>query len=53
LLARGEIDDRPVFRSARLNVRLADRDAALEDGADRTWVHTVLLAWQRHYGARR
>ena len=53
LLERAVAADRPVFRSRRLNARLADRDAALEDGSERTWVHTVLLAWQRHYGARR
>lgn len=40
--------DRPMFRSSRLNARLAERDAALIDGTDRTWVHTMLLAWQRH-----
>ena len=52
LLERDRGAERPVFRSARLNARLAERDAALIDGTDRTWVHTVWLAWQRHYHGR-
>ena len=51
LLERVDAAGRPVFRQSHLNVRLAERDAALVDGAGRTWVHTVLLAWQRHYRA--
>lgn len=42
-----------LFRQPALNARLAARDAGLSDGADRTWVHAVLLAWQRHYRSRR
>ncbi len=42
-----------LFRRPALNARLAKRDAALADGAERTWVHVVLLAWQRHYRSRR
>lgn len=53
LLERVDIADRPVFLHSHLNVRLAERDANLVDGTERTWVHTVLLAWQRHYRARR
>jgi DNA-binding Xre family transcriptional regulator len=44
---------RPVFRPARLNARLAARDAALADGTERAWVHAVALAWQRHYRKHR
>ena len=53
LLERDSSAEHPMFRPSRLNARLAERDAALVDGAERTWVHTVLLAWQRHYRARR
>jgi len=49
LLERDSSAERPVFRPASVNVRVGRRDAALVDGAERTWVHTVLLAWQRHY----
>lgn len=52
LLERIEGADRPIFRRASLNARVAGRDADLVDGAERTWVHTTLLAWQRHYHAR-
>lgn len=38
-----------VFRNAWLDARLKAREASLTDGAERGWVHTVLLAWQRHY----
>jgi len=41
-----------VFRTKALNAKLAAREAALVDGTDRSWVHAVLLAWQRHYRAR-
>lgn len=53
LLERVDAADRPVFRRSSLTVRLVGRDASLVDGAERTWVHAVLLAWQRHYRARR
>ena len=46
---KGRNADQPVFRSARLNAGLAERDAALVDGTDCTWVHNMWLAWQRHY----
>ena len=49
LLERDSRAERPVFRPASVNIRMGTRDAALVDGAERTWVHTVLLAWQRHY----
>ncbi len=53
LVERVEAAARPVFRYARLNARLAARDAGLADGAERAWVHAVALAWQRHYRGRR
>lgn len=43
----------PVFRRPALNDRLHQRDIGMPDGLERGWVHTVLLAWQRHYHARR
>ena len=42
-----------IFRSVRLDARLAARDAGLADGAECSWVHAVALAWQRHYRRRR
>ena len=42
-------EERPLFRRAHLNRRLAELDRGLADGTDRTWVHAVWLAWQRHY----
>ena len=53
LLERAGAVGRPVFRHARLNARLAARDAGLADGAERAWVHAVALAWQRHYRVHR
>jgi DNA-binding Xre family transcriptional regulator len=53
LVERAEAAAHPVFRPARVNARLAARDAALADGAERAWVHAVALAWQRHYRGRR
>ncbi len=53
LLERVDAVGRSVFRQSHLNVRLAERDATLVDGAERTWVHATLLAWQRHYRAPR
>ena len=41
--------DVPLFRRPSLNVLLAARDTGFADGTERGWVHTVLLAWQRHY----
>ena len=52
LLALDEGARRPVFGRSELNARLAARDARLTDGTERTWVHVVLLAWQRHYRRR-
>ena len=37
----------PVFCRADLNAALRVR-ARVPDGTDRSWTHTVLLAWQRH-----
>ena len=53
LMERAEAAGRPVFRHARLNTRLAARDAGLADGTERAWVHAVALVWQRHYRVRR
>ena len=39
----------PVFRDPALNSRLETLEAELVDGTECGWVHTVLLAWQRHY----
>lgn len=39
----------PLFRNRQLNLRLKERDRGAPDGEERTWVHTALLAWQRHY----
>ncbi len=41
--------DTPLFNRPVLVAQLEARQRALADGADRSWVHTVMLAWQRHY----
>ncbi|MBI2871463.1 MAG: helix-turn-helix transcriptional regulator [Candidatus Omnitrophica bacterium] len=33
--------------------RVRARDLDSPDGAEKTWVHRTLLAWQRHYGKKR
>jgi DNA-binding Xre family transcriptional regulator len=43
---------RPLFRRPALERALEARDRGLTDGLERGWVHTTLLAWQRHYGRR-
>lgn len=43
----------PVFRQARLNARLQERDDGTPDGSEKGWVHAAQLAWRRHYRARR
>ena len=53
LLERGDAAEPVVFRQLQLRRLLARREAGLVDGAERTWVHATLLAWQRHYGVRR
>lgn len=53
LLERVPEGNPAVFRAKELNARLAARQAAVVDGTERGWVHTALLAWQRHYRARR
>ncbi len=52
LLERAPEGPPTVFRTKALNAKVAAREAALVDGAERRWVHAVLLAWQRHYRAR-
>lgn len=39
----------PLFRRHRAHALLEQRQRQLTDGAERGWVHTALLAWQRHY----
>ena len=43
----------PVFRKASVERRLLERDRGVHDGAEKGWVPTALLAWQRYYGVRR
>ena len=43
----------PLFRKPQLNARLAERDLGTPDGAEKGWVHSVQLAWCRHYGLSR
>ena len=45
--------DSPVFARSSLNQRLQERDLGASDGLEKAWVHSVTLAWQRHYGAHR
>ena len=42
--------DEPPFHQHDLRNRLEARERAVPDGSERGWVHTALLAWQRHYG---
>ena len=51
LLYVGPSEGAPVFRHAPLNQRLAEREAAMPDGAEQGWVHAVQLTWGRHYRA--
>ncbi len=41
------------FSSQRMLRLLQKKEASFPDGADRSWVHRVLLAWQKHYRAAR
>jgi len=52
LLEGTGVPQRPVFRHPALTHALEARDQGLVDGRECGWVHTALLAWQRHYGAR-
>lgn len=40
----------PIFRREELNARLQERESRTPDGSEKGWVHSALLAWQRHYG---
>ena len=42
----------PLFRQALLNQRVSERDRRGVDGLEKGWVHTVQLAWVRHYRQR-
>ena len=43
-------DSKPFpFRDSETLRRLEEKDRSLPDGTERGWVHTALLAWQRHY----
>ena len=53
LLEVTESPNVPVFRQRDLDRRLKTRDLGIADGTERGWVHTTLLAWQRHYKASR
>ena len=53
LLEAGGAAQTSVFRQSRLNRRLEARERAHPDGTEKGWVHTTLLAWQRHYRGRR
>ena len=43
----------PIFARSALNQRVQALDLEAADGVEKGWVHTVMLAWQRHYGVRR
>ena len=43
----------PLFRDARLNARLQERDAESPDGAEKGWLHAAQFAWRRHYAGRK
>ncbi len=50
------IEDDPapgIFRNAHLTRQLEARERHVTEGAERGWVHTTQLAWQRHYARRR
>ena len=49
LIEMAPFDERPVFHRRDLQLRLMERDLGTPDGLEKGWVHTVLLAWQRHY----
>lgn len=38
-----------VFRSRYLNAEVEARQRKLVEYTDCSWVHTAMLAWQRHY----
>lgn len=45
--------ERPVYRAPSVAEQLAVREAGTPDGVEKGWVHTTMLAWQRHAGFRR
>ena len=45
--------DAAVFGELAIRQRLQARDIGTPDGSEKGWTHAVLLAWQRHYRARR
>lgn len=45
--------EHPAYRRLALRQRVAVLEEQALEGADRTWVHAALLAWQRHAGFRR
>ena len=53
LLETKEKSGTPLFKKQSLVRQLEERDFGIPDGADRSWVHATLLAWQRHYGNRK
>ena len=51
LLEVSWIPQRQVFGRAELNARLKERESRNVDGLEKGWVHSVHLAWLRHYRA--
>ncbi|MBI2093884.1 MAG: XRE family transcriptional regulator [Candidatus Omnitrophica bacterium] len=49
LLEMNKEQEHPLFRQAKLNQRLIERDQRAVDGLERGWVNAVQLAWLRHY----
>ncbi len=49
LLEVSWISERPIFRTARVNEALAQRDRRAHDGQEKGWVHAAQLAWVRHF----
>ena len=41
--------NQPLFQQRGLSDRLRARELAVVEGAERGWMHSVMLAWQRHY----
>lgn len=43
-----------MFRDPELNRRILEREREAAKAGDKSWVHTLMLAWQRDYiGSRR
>ncbi|MBI4341333.1 MAG: helix-turn-helix transcriptional regulator [Candidatus Omnitrophica bacterium] len=53
LLEVSWIPERQVFTRTELNARLKERESRNLNGLEKGWVHSVHLAWLRHYQAVR